>query len=110
MSEVAGVLLGLWYWVKEERGVCASCSAVSRWRGSWCGVMVGASAKEVEEGGENIIEAVHISLCSLLLLVDSLFFPPTWKPRRRNAQIAADLWYAARAQIKTSAEQIRVYV
>ena len=79
---------------EEPRGVCASLSAASPRRRSWRGVVVDASVREDEEGGENITEAVHISLFTHQLLVDSLFFPPTCLPHMRSVQVAADLRYA----------------
>ena len=72
MSEVAGVLLGVWYWVKAALEVCDSLSVTAPWRRSWRGVVARERAREPEEGGENITEAVHISSESLLLLANSL--------------------------------------
>lgn len=99
MSEVAGVLLGVWYCVKAGRLSIGSSSLARRpWFGSWRSVAETRSPREPEEGGENINEAVHIFQLTHLSLqagrVHSLFFPPTWNCACALGPITADLWYA----------------
>ena len=96
MSEVAGVLLGVWYWVKDGR-VSIGSSLLARWPrdDSYLGVAETRRAKEPEEGEENINEAVHIfQTHSHLLQVHSLFFPPTSNCACALGLITADPWYA----------------